>query len=867
MFYDKVCCSLASIALIFVIITVIFDSFFWAVFLSALYIIGLFWGVQLISFIQSTSTSSSNTKSTNDELCRVCGNNQCKRHSKLPHLNPIPKVPKGFDVALENFLEEILQTYVCAWYSAVSSNEAFVQQLRLAIATTITNISSRLFRADLSSIIFKNLIPIAINHAKNYQELKKKAKELGGNPTDYVADFLESKIHPAAYSREAELNYLRGITAMLLPCLLPATHISTNNQVLLREVLANWVLLPAIDALADPDNLNMLISLCTHHKGKFDQSIDTMYVPMLQTWISKRQSLQNLMNPLKPSLEEVLNDPELLYMFMQHIKDSGLVTLLQFCLDIGDLSKRMLNPEMTLMTEETLYNDAKKIYSIYLDPESIDFLNLPMYISQGMKEILDLGPKKVQEFRTSRPLYDAHQEAHTLLENTWLPSFHHTYQMYKFLCGSQVTNTSVKANSQNSNVSSSIGVGARLTNQLGKIRGVLRASAVDGAPFHPPSVYQAEEANGTPRISGGEANLQMSTSRDLTTWRVTVPNVDGGGPQPLYVVAVHSVSEDKSWTVLRRDQDFYALRAKLSEFHGDKELNDSPLPTRKNPHPSLTANRQRYEDFLQKLLSKPTLRNSELLHAFLTSSNLKPYFTNFSTPDIGVLYQNMAHKLRKEKGQHLDKFMSTFLASTSLKHELPDVGIELSGDNNFHDTQKRGWNRLRSGPFKDNLSLNSKVKNFPYIVNNIEHTTGACFCIAEAMGSLLELSPMICRIIWVITSAIRASIDPFVNKWFYEMIVKLLSGGRAAMVVQLLHSAIFSNEAKHPSSKIPAEVYYNEARSGLHNLVPQWFLCIHSKWCELMDSLLEPIQHAAFNKHLAYMLVDHLLVNLFPELT
>ena len=143
-----------------------------------------------------------------------------------------------------------------------------------------------------------------------------------------------------------------------------------------------------------------------------------------------------------------------------------------------------------------------------------------------------------------------------------------------------------------SSVSSNIGVGARLTSQLGKIRGVLKASAVEGAPFHQ-HVFQAEEANCGPRTSGAESttSAQMSTSRDLTTWRVSVPHVDGGGAQPLYMVSVHSVSEDKSWTVLRRDQDFYALRARLSEFHGDKELNDSPLPTRKNPHPSLTANR------------------------------------------------------------------------------------------------------------------------------------------------------------------------------------------------------------------------------------------------------------------------------------
>lgn len=50
-------------------------------------------------------------------------------------------------------------------------------------------------------------------------------------PQDYVESYLSSKIHPAAYSREAELNYLRGLTTALLPHLLPTIHVSTNNQV------------------------------------------------------------------------------------------------------------------------------------------------------------------------------------------------------------------------------------------------------------------------------------------------------------------------------------------------------------------------------------------------------------------------------------------------------------------------------------------------------------------------------------------------------------------------------------------------------------------------------------------------------------
>lgn len=124
-----------------------------------------------------------------------------------------------------------MQTYVCTWYSDLSSNEAFVQQLRLAIATATTNLTVRLYKADLSHIIFNHLIPIAVHHARDWQELKKRANDLGGIPTDHIADFIGSKIHPAAYSREAELNYLRGLVGALLPHLLPAIHVSTNNQV------------------------------------------------------------------------------------------------------------------------------------------------------------------------------------------------------------------------------------------------------------------------------------------------------------------------------------------------------------------------------------------------------------------------------------------------------------------------------------------------------------------------------------------------------------------------------------------------------------------------------------------------------------
>lgn len=869
---DKIECSLALIALTFAAFLAAFDSITWIATISGIYLVGVLWGTKVLRCLGlnlKKLSYVSNPKTNDGESCGVCGGNACKRHK--PSRNYVRvNVPKDFDEALENLLEQLLQTYICAWYSEFSSDEAFVQQFRSAIAAAAGNIAQRLFRLDVAAVIFDHLVPIALQHAQDWRVLVNRAQNQGGNPVDYAADYLGPRIHPAAYSRDAELNYLRGLVTTLMPHLLPTTHFSVNNKIILREILANWVLLPAMDALADPDNINTLVILSTHHEGAFAQSLDSVNVPLLHSWAMPPLLIEKPPDSLKPSLEEILNNPQLLYLFMQHIKETGPVHLLQFCLDIDDLSKRMLSPDMSVETEENLYAAAQSLYSSYLIPETPNYLHLPLHISKGLQKILEGGSSKIQELRTSRPLYQAHQEAHTLLEITCLPSFHHSYQMYTLLCGQQTPATPPKSINQNSREAGAAGMGSRLSNQIGRIQRVLRTSAVDGAPYQTDNVYQAEEVDCSPRLHGIPNSFEDGRSRDLTAWRVTVPDVDGRGAQPLYMIVVHSVAQDKSWTVLRRDIDFYTLRTRLAEFHGDRELNDSPLPTRKNQHSSLNTNRQRYQDFLQKLLAKPKLRSSELLHTFLTASDLEPYYSSYSTPDIGLFYQNVAHKLRKERGQHLDKFMKTFLASINIKYEHMDVGVEPTSEQTLNFSTKKGRDLVRVGPFGNNLDLPPKLKDFQFVITNQpQHVKGACFCVTEAVNSLLQVPPSLSRVYWLAASLSYQSLDPVVNKLLNETLVKLLSGGRAALVVKLLHAAILGpklNDKENSPSSLETEKL-KHAQKGLSSLIPWWIFGLRSAWHNLMRSLLEPLQNASFNKHLAYSLLDQIVADLFPEIT
>lgn len=48
----------------------------------------------------------------------------------------------------------------------------------------------------------------------------------------------------------------------------------------------------------------------------------------------------------------------------------------------------MLNPEMSTNAEENLYIDVQNMYTVYLDPDGPDYLNLPLplHISKGIQE-------------------------------------------------------------------------------------------------------------------------------------------------------------------------------------------------------------------------------------------------------------------------------------------------------------------------------------------------------------------------------------------------------------------------------------------------------------------------------------------------
>lgn len=135
---------------------------------------------------------------------------------------------------------------------------------------------------------------------------------------------------------------------------------------------------------------------------------------------------------------------------------------------------------------------------------------------------------------------------------------------------------------------------------------------------------------------------------------------------------------------------------------------------------------------------------------------------------------------------------------------------------------------------------------------------------------MLNVSSSISTCVWLAASLLRLNLDPFCSKYLDKTLAKLLSGGRAAMVIKLLHNVMFGSKStrKNLSTMIQDDEKYLGAKEGLHNLLPKWFFVVRNdSWCKLMDSLLDPLQNAPLNKHLAYVLIDQIVLTLFPELS
>ncbi|XP_054469233.1 sorting nexin-14-like isoform X2 [Anoplopoma fimbria] len=818
--------------------------------------------------------------------CAVCGKIKCKRHRPtllLENYQPWLdlKVPSKVDASLSEILELVLENFVYPWYRDITDDEAFVDELRVTLRFFAAVLVRRTQKVEVASLITQKLLKVSMKHIEIISKARQKVKN---------AEYLQQAaleeygpdLHVALRSRRDELLYLRKLTEMLFPYILPPKAADCRSLTLLiREVLAGSVFLPSMDYLADPDTVNHLLLIFIENAPPEEATEPTStLVPFLQKYSDIRSKKQSV---LKLELKEIREQQDLLFRFMNFLKQEGAVHVLQFCLAVEEFNDRILCPELSDTEKMMLHEEVKKIYETYCLDESVDKIRFDPFIVEEIRNIAEGPYAEVVKLQTMRCLFEAYEHVLSLLENVFTPMFCHSDEYFRqLLRGAE----SPARNSRMSRNTSKRGESFGISRIGSKIKGVFKSTTMEGAMLPSYGLVEGEDdmveeammvlEDDTPM----EAASTPSTPRNLSAWNITIPYIDFYDDDvkreriPVFCIDVERNDrkavghETEHWSVYRRYLEFYVLESKLTEFHGS--FPDAQLPSKRIIGPKnyefLTSKREEFQEYLQKLLQHPELSNSQLLADFLSPYSMESQFLDKMLPDVnlGKIIKSVPSKLIKEKGQHLEPFIQSFFNSCESpkpKPSRPELTILSPTSENdkklFNDLFKNNANRSEMTEKRHNQNYFLEMITVEGLYDYLMFVGRVVFHIPDWLHHLL----MAGRILF------KNTLEAYTDHYLQHKLNQVVQEHRLVSLITLLRDTVFC-ESSLPRSPQDKQRRAKKTFEEMMTYIPDFLgKCIgeEAKY-EGVRLLFDGLQQPVLNKQLTYVLLDIAIQELFPEL-
>ncbi|XP_018589623.1 sorting nexin-14-like isoform X4 [Scleropages formosus] len=827
--------------------------------------------------------------------CAVCGKIKCKRHRPtllLENYQPWLdlKVHSKVDASLSEILELVLENFIYPWYRDVTDDEAFVDELRVTLRFLAAVLVRRAQKVDIPSLITLKLLKAAMKHIEIITKARQKVKSAEGLQQVALEEY-GPDLHVALRSRREELLYLRKLTEMLFPFILPPKATDCRSLTLLiREVLAGSVFLPSMDFLADPDTVNrlLLIFIDNSPPERATEPSSTM-VPFLQKYSDPRNKKSSV---LKLELKEIREQQDLLFRFMNFLKQEGAVHVLQFCLTVEEFNDRILCPELPDSELLLLHEEVKKIYETYCLDESVDKIRFDPFIVDEIRQIAEGPYADVVKLQTMRCLFEAYEQVLSLLENVFTPMFCHSDEYFRQLlrgAESPVRNSRLSRNSlslDDIRSSSKRGESFGISRIGSKIKGVFKSSTMEGAMLPSYGLIEGEDdmVEEAVMVLEDDGPVEVastpSTPRNLSAWDISIPYVDFYDDEvkreriPVFCIDVERNDRKavghqmEHWSVYRRYLEFYVLESKLTEFHGS--FPDAQLPSKRIIGPKnyefLTSKREEFQEYLQKLLQHPELSNSQLLADFLSPHSMESQFLDKMLPDVnlGKIIKSVPGKLIKEKGQHLESFIQSFFNSCESpkpKPSRPELTIlSPTSENNkklFNDLYKNNANRSEVTEKKHNQNYFMEMVTVEGVYDYLMYVGRVVFHIPDWLHHLL----MGGRILF------KNTLEAYTDYYLQFKLNQVFQEHRVVSLITLLRDSVFC-ESSEPHSFEDRQKRAKKTFEEMINYIPDFLgKCIgeEAKY-EGIRLLFEGLQQPVLNKQLTYVLLDITIQELFPEL-
>ncbi|RPB21944.1 hypothetical protein L211DRAFT_811452 [Terfezia boudieri ATCC MYA-4762] len=168
----------------------------------------------------------------------------------LPALTSSP----GVDVQLYAFLAIVCRDFIFAWYSKITNDRTFVDEVIKVIAHTTRSLEQRLRQTNLEVLLLDELPALLDNHVRDYRQCVYRHRTALCPHLSIPEIFHNLQPHPALKSSpESERVYLKLLSSGILATLLPTEDLQSNcERTLIREILSGLVLWNVVDKLSEP---------------------------------------------------------------------------------------------------------------------------------------------------------------------------------------------------------------------------------------------------------------------------------------------------------------------------------------------------------------------------------------------------------------------------------------------------------------------------------------------------------------------------------------------------------------------------------------------------------------------------------------
>ncbi|KAM9840334.1 sorting nexin-14-like [Aulostomus maculatus] len=818
--------------------------------------------------------------------CAVCGKIKCKRHRPtllLENYQPWLdlKLNSNVDASVAEVFELVLENFVYPWYRDITDDEACVDELRMTFRFFASVFVRRAQKVDVPAVFADKVMKAAMKHIEIIARARGKMESVEGLQQAALDEY-GADLHVALGSRRDELLYLRKLTEMLFPYVMPPKATDCRSlALLLREVMAGSVILPTMDFMADPDTVNLMVLLFVDDTPPEPASEPpSALVPFLQKYADVSNKKPSV---LKLELKEIREQQDLLFRFMNFLKQEGAVHVLQFCLTVEEFNDKILSPELSDSELQRLHGEVLHIYETYCLDESVDKISFDPFIVEEIRNIAKGPYAAVVKLQTMRCLFEAYEHVLSLLERVFTPMFCHSDEYFRHLLrGAE----SPARNSRISRNASKRGESFGISRIGSKIKGVFRSTTMEGAILPPSAINDmdddlVEEATIVMEDdSPTEPASTVGSLRNLAAWSITIPYIDICDDEvkrekiPVFCIDVERNDrkevghQTEKWSVFRRYLEFYVLESKLTEFHGT--FADAQLPSKRiigpKNHEFLASKREEFEEYLQRLLQHPELSNSQLLADFLSPHSVESQFLDRMLPDVnlGKIFKSVPGKLIKERGQNLEPFIQSFFNSCESpkpKPSRPELTIlSPTAENKKLFNHLFGNNASQRGGLErgSNHSCPPDKAGVSGMYDYMMYVGQVVFHMPEWLHHILSAGRIL----------LKNTFEAYMDQYMQSKLDQILQEHRVVSLITQLRDAVFCENSEERTSEDKqkrAKQTFQEMVTYLPDFVGK---CIgeEAKY-NGVQLLFDGLQQPLLNKQMTYVLLDVAVQELFPELS